>query len=271
MNENRWATPVIIIVVLVASGFLTVLIPNVIRGISGSSTAAPAGVSIPSEPIEAESVTIEIERYLLGDVLVQNEALGSYNSKDASERTHGSFRILGVLTALVIGGLAVFTVPIYLFVWLGDRFRTATFTDDDFKTKRKSLAKRVEEKDKAATKLSPSTEVPAHDRPHIQAWVTGVSTVCLAYILGYVLGEGISEGTGGTVANALAIISIPLSWFFFRPRIIAEINAGDYKEINYGFIWVVLSGAIMMGIGVGLVFIVLSDSNPLPFIQWFNQ
>lgn len=271
MSENRWATPVIIIVLLVVSGLLTVLVPGIIRSISGGSSAAPSGVSIPSESTEAEEVVIDVEGYLLGDVLVQTPFLGSFNSLDPSERTYSSFTILGILTALVIGGLAAFTVPIYLFVWLGDRFSTTTQSDDEFKAKSKALAKRVEEKDKAENKAKPATEIPSHDRPHIQAWVAGVSTVCLTYLLGYVLGEGVSQGTGGTVANVLALISIPLSWFFFRPRVIAEINASDYKEVNYGLIWVVLSGALMMGIGVGLIFIVTSGNNPLPFIEWFNQ
>ncbi|MEM7802639.1 MAG: hypothetical protein AAF633_25835 [Chloroflexota bacterium] len=271
MNQNRWATPVIILVILIVSGFITVITPNIIRSFSGESSSSSSSVAIPSEGADAEEVTIDVERYLLGDVLVQNEFLRSFNSQDAEVRTYSSFTILGILTAIVIGGLAAFTVPIYLFVWLGDRFATAQSNDDGFKNQQAALAQKVKEKDKEENKVKPKSEVPTHDRPHIQAWVAGVSTVSLTYLLGYVLGEGISEGTGGTWANALALVSIPLSWFFFRPRVIAEINSGDYKEINYGLIWVILSGALLMGIGLGLVFIVVGGNNPLPFVEWFNQ
>lgn len=271
MNQNRWATPVIILAVLIGSGLLTVIVPGIISGLTGGSSATPASVDIPSEAVEAEEVTIEVERYLLGDVLVQNEFLGSFNSQDEEVRTYSSFTILGILTAIVIGGLAAFTVPIYLFVWLGDRFATAQAGDEEYKSSRAALAKKVQDKDKAENKIKPATEIPAHDRPHIQAWVAGAATVFLSYMLGYVIGEGISEGVGSTLANVLAIVAIPLSWFFFRPRVIAEINAGDYKEVNYGLIWVILSGAVLMGVGLGLTFIVVGGNNPLPFIEWFNQ
>ena len=92
--------------------------------------------------------------------------------------------------------------------------------------------------------------------------------VFLAYFLGYVLGEGISQGNGRLFANILFIAAAIGSYFYFRPARMEAIDNTEYGGFNRGLSWVFLSGALMMGLGVGLMYIVISGGDPFPWIEW---
>jgi len=58
-------------------------------------------------------------------------------------------------------------------------------------------------------------------------------------------------------------------WYFFRPQKIVAVEATSEGSANLGrTLWVALSGALMMGLGVGLMYVVMAGGDPLPFIIW---
>ena len=273
MTENRWFTPVLILVLLIVFGFITIVAPRVVSnlssggGISLGGGGAAAGVEIPSEASEPETVVIQPDGYLIGEELIKIPAIAAYDGE-----TYSSLTILAILTGLVIGGLAFFTVPIFLFVWLGDRSRSALNENEKYTAGYKVLKAKNDEYLKEQKTLNPPTVKPEHNRPTVQAWVAGILTVCMAYTFGYVLGEGVSVGLGTGFARGFAIVAIIGSWLYFRPARIVEIEQSDMNEVETEarsrLTWVLLSGALVMGLGLGLTFIVVSGGDPLPFIEW---
>lgn len=279
MTENRWFTPVLILVLLIVFGFITIIAPRVIGNLTsgggialGSGGGAASEVVIPDASSGPESVVIQPEGYLLGEELVKIPAVGDYNRLDPSERSFTSLQLFGILTAIVIGGLAFFTVPIFLLVWLGDRSRTAQGSDEAYTNGLKALKSKQDEYVKEQKTINPPTVKPEHHRPAIQAWVAGILTILMAYGFGYVIGEGVSVGLGTGFARGFAIVAIVGSWLYFRPTRIVEIEQSDMNvvdtEARSRATWVLLSGALVMGLGLGLTFIVVSGGDPFPFIEW---
>lgn len=274
MTQNKWGFPLIIVAVLLVTGLLTVLVPTITRGIgsafSGSGGSSGEHIEIPAAPVYQENVTLDVEGYLLGEELIKNEALGEYNSRSDAERTYTSLSLLGVLTALVVGGLIAFTIPIAGLAYLGSRSSTINNTDNEsYTTSVANLENKAKAWYKEENKLKPVTGKPeTHDRPARDGWAAAFIVIFMAYFFGYVMGEGISIGSGPTTGLLFFILTIIGSYFYFRPARMEAVEASDYGSINYGTIWVVLSGAIVMGLGVGLMYVVINGGDPFPWIEW---
>ena len=78
--------------------------------------------------------------------------------------------------------------------------------------------------------------------------VTGI----MAYLFGYA--GGISLGASpATMALWFGIIGFVVALLAMRPNFFAVSNQGEKAELNWGMLWVVVSGLIVVGIGTGLV------------------
>ncbi len=274
MTDNKWGFPLLIIGVLLVTSLLTVVFPSITRGISqtlsgGGGVAGAAPVEIPDAPVYQENVEIKVEGYLLGEELVKIPALGEFNSQTDAERTYTSLSLLAVITAIVIGGMVAFTIPIALLGWLGSRGVNRTLNDESYEAANSGLKNKLSAKFKEENKEKPVTGKPeTHYRPMRDGWAAGFMIVFLAYFLGYVLGEGVSSGSGRFVANIFFVLAAIGSYFYFRPARMEAIDNEEYGTYNRGLIWVFLSGAIVMGLGVGLMYVVISGGDPFPWLEW---
>ena len=265
--NNRWLGPIAIILILLLGGFATIAAPRIISAVSGAGGGAVTGgshIDIPEPPTKMETVEIGIEDYIIGEELIKIGALAAQDGK-----VYDSIPVLVANTILFTIAIFLFAGPISLFVMFGQRFTLAQGSDAAVKDQRAALATSIKDFDKAKNKEYPPTPKPSHERLTREAWATGMMVVFLAYMGGYVIGEGTSSGSGGTVANIFAITAIILSWYFFRPQNLVAVEAtSNSTKINWGFLWVALSGALMMGIGVGLMYVVMSGENPFQLILW---
>lgn len=274
MTQNKWGFPLIIIAILLVTSLLTVILPSAIGSLgsafsTGSGGSSGSHIEIPSPKVYPESVTLDVDGYLLGDELVEIPFLGEYNKKSEEERTKSSFFIFGVLTALVVGGLVLFTLPIMGLAYLSTRAVANNLDNKAHEQNVASLKNKASEWYKEKNKAAPVTGKPeTHNRPKRDGWAAGFMVAFLAYLFGYTLGEGISSGSGPTVALVCLVLGIIGSYIYFRPARMEAVDATDFGTVNYGTVWVVLSGAIMMGIGVGLMYVVISGGNPFPWLTW---
>jgi len=272
MTQNKWGFPLIIIAVLLVTGLLTVLVPSITRGISnsmasGSSHSTP--IEIPSQPVYQENVRIDVDGYIIGEELVKIPVLEEFNKRTEAERTYTSISLLGVITAIVIGGLIAFTIPIAGLVYLGSRTTTVNNENESYGASVSNLENKASAWYKEENKLKPVTGKPeTHERPSRDGWAAGFIVIFMAYFFGYVMGEGISVGLGGTAGTLCFILAVIGSYFYFRPTRMVEVESTSNGSINYGTVWVVLSGAIVMGLGIGLMYVVMSGGDPFPWIRW---
>ncbi len=273
MTENKWGFPLLIVAVLLITSLLTVIFPAVTRNISqaisgGSSNPAASHAEIPSQPVYQENVRIDVEGYIVGEELVKIPALGEFNSKTEAERTYTSLSLLAIITAIVIGGLIAFTIPIAGLAMLASRGINRTQNDKSYEAAATSLENKIAARFNDENKEKPVTGKPeTHSRPARDAWAAILMVLFLTYMAGYVLGDAIM-GNGRLFANVFAILTIVIGYFYFRPARIEAIDATENSGFNRGLIWVVASGALMMGIGIGLMYIVMSGNDPFPWITW---
>lgn len=262
--NNRWIGPVVLIAVLIGTSFFTVMAPSLISSlVGGEGEPARTHVEIPQAPLKTETVVIEVEGPVLDGQLINIPPLAAIDGTEPS-----SFTVMLVLLVIVTGAVFAFAGPIALFVMIGQRQTTALAADDSHKEAVTGLSTRLKDAAKEKNKAQPQTPKPSHDRPNVAAWATTGMVIFLSYMFGYVLGEGMNQGSGGSLANTLALLAIPLCWFYFRPEKIVDVEATSGGTVNWGTLWVALSGAIMMGLGVGLMYVVMSGGDPLPFIIW---
>ena len=267
-STNRWSGPVLLIAVLIVTSFVTIGLPRLVSSMAGggSDVQRPEAIEIPQKAAEMEVVRFDVDGYIVGEELIKIPALADVNDREVNSipLLLALVGIFTVLTFLVAG-------PIALFVMIGQRQTSTLAADDGYKEAVSSMDSTRKDAESLKNKSQPKTGKPeSHNRPQVAAWATGGMIVFMAYMFGYTLGEGIWIGSGGSMANLFSITAIILSWYFFRPQQISKIESeGTTEKVNYGpTVWVALSGAIMMGLGVGFMFAVMSGSDPLPFITW---
>ena len=272
MTQNKWGFPLIIVAVLLVTGLLTVLVPTITRSIGssmsgGGSHSTP--IDIPAPPVYQENVRIDVDGYITDESLIEVLALGEFSSRSEAERTYTSLSLLGVITAIVIGGLIAFTIPIAGLVYLGARSTTANNENESYEASVTAINNKTSAWYKEQNKLKPVTGKPdTHERPSRDGWAAGFMVVFMSYFFGYAMGEGISVGLGGTMGAIFFFAAIIGSYFYFRPARMEAVESTSYGTVNYGTIWVVLSGAIVMGLGIGLMYVVLNGGDPFPWIKW---
>ncbi|MEM8863569.1 MAG: hypothetical protein AAGD96_35120, partial [Chloroflexota bacterium] len=192
-----------------------------------------------------------------------------FNSQSDSERNYTSLSLLAVITAIVIGVLIAFTIQNAGLVWLGSRGVNTTKNDKSYESATSGMENKLTAKFKEENKEKPKTAKPeSHYRPLRDGWAAGIMIVFLAYFLGLVLGEGVSEGSGRLVGNIFFVFAAIGSYFYFRPARMEAIDKTEYGTYNRGLIWVFLSGAVVMGLGIGLMYVVISGGDPFPWLEW---
>ncbi|MFT5194845.1 MAG: hypothetical protein ACI9EW_001300 [Cellvibrionaceae bacterium] len=272
MTQNKWSFPLIILAVLMVTGLLTVIVPTISRGIGNafaSDKSSSSHIEIPSAPVYQENVTLMVDGYLVGEELIKIPALGEFNSKSETERTYTSPSLLAVLTALVVGGLIAFTIPIAGLGYLASRSSILSGEDKSHDESVNNLENKAKAWYKAENEIKPVTGKPkTHERPARDGWAAGLIVVFMAYFFGYVMGEGISVGSGGTIGSLCFFVAIIGGYFYFRPERMEAVESTSAGTVNYGVLWVFLSGAVVMGLGIGLIFVVTSGGDPFPWLTW---
>lgn len=274
MRNSRWVTPVVIIGLLLVTALLTVISPAISQGISGifaGGPAAPALAEAPEEGLKVEQVVINPEGYLLGDELVKIEPIGDYNRLAEADRTVSSLPLLGILAAAVLGGIALLTVPLGAIVWLGARSTTRMQADESYQKAAAAMENKQKALIKSINEAQPATPVPDHNRTVWSAWATGLVTVMLAYFAGLAIGGGIAESFATTMASIFATIAAVASFLLLRPKKMTTIEETSNNTPSWNLIYVLISGALMMGLGVGLMYVVISGGDPFPYITWEPQ
>lgn len=217
------------------------------------------------EGLEVESgemVTIQLEDYLLGEVLVGLPGLSELNGVEVHPLV-----IAGILTAIVVGALFVFALPL-AFIYVGlDRQTVALKEDEAFQAKQAELEKREQEERKALEKSQPPGSIPDHER---SGWsVVSVSAIVLFFVVvvGFALADTFFPerevqfysdaivNPAGPVVGVLLFVAVVALIAYFRPRRAGGVVEGesDDKPIPWDTIWVIVSGLIFLGIGIGLM------------------
>jgi hypothetical protein len=229
------------------------------------------GSGLTYEP-EAKPVVIKLDAYVLGDQLVQLPLLGHSVSLFGLEigplngTLLSQFQAAGILTAMVLMGIVVAGVPLAFIYYRLGRTVVHARKDEAFAA---SLA-RLDEKDKATTRalqrVRPVREGLALERRRRwSAFGLSLMILVVVWFSALALGKAIygdapqSAGdrlvdparTFTLVTMGLAVLAMVI-WGARTNLAHFDETVGEDRPISWGMLWVLLSGLLVVGVGLGL-------------------
>ncbi len=244
MNRNVQIIGIIVVLLLVV-GAASVLLPAIQEQILGSTGDLEVGLETENEPIE-----IDLGGFLLGEELEQIPPL---NDLLNGREVNPLLLLIGSLV-LIGGAVVTFGLVLALIMRLLDRTVTNTYNDYDFQEASQNLETREKEENKELAKTQPPTDIPDHIRPRSQAYVFIGLIIFLVGIAAILVAESLNVDiqveifvVGVTIVAAFAAILL------IRPEQFTDPEKENAATLNWSTVWVILSGLVFLGIGLGLV------------------
>ncbi|HSM55783.1 MAG TPA: hypothetical protein VK879_06465 [Candidatus Sulfomarinibacteraceae bacterium] len=265
-------TWLIIIGLLLFSGLASLVWINVSDGAGGGLDLGldrALAVSPGSMAVEDELITIQLDQYLLGEVLVTIPGLRELNGVQVHPLV-----IAGILTAVTLGGLLAMGLPL-AFIFARLEQQTATLKEDpEFQEKKSNLENRKKEQLRELAEKQPPDPIPSHEMPRWATVSTSLIILFFVILAGYALADTFYPGgeihlandvlvnPALPVAGSLGLITLLILGAAISRRrpadAGAEVEARDGAAIPWGAIWVIVSGLIFLGIGTGLMLAIRS-------------
>lgn len=232
----------IIIAILVVSGLFTALWPALTSLGGGARTAVPV-------------VTPATELNLPFSLpLVAAEGVLRLTSLQA----------LGVIAFLVIGAVATGGIVLaFLYRFLSTQAAAAA-ESEAVKTAQAALDKRETERIKTMRAGRNPNPQPSHKMPRWSAISTALSIIMFVAFFGYLIsdtffpagqvvsGENIVNATM-LVVGGLVLLTLPLLVWRIRPQRVMAAEQTDNGAIPWDFIVILISGLLVVGLGIGLM------------------
>ncbi|MFW5941982.1 MAG: hypothetical protein ACOC9X_01880 [bacterium] len=263
-------TWLIIIGLLLFSGLASLVWINVSEG-GGIDLGLDQALALSpgSVAVEDELITIQLDQYLLGEVLVTIPGLRELNGVQVHPLV-----IAGILTAVTVGGLLAVGLPLALIFARLEQQTAAVKEDPQFQEKQSNLENREKERLRELTEKQPPDPIPSHEMPRWATVSTSLIILFFVILVGYALADtfypsgeirlanDVLLNPALPVAGGLGLIALLILGAAISRRGpgdgAAEVEAGDDAAIPWGAIWVIVSGLIFLGIGTGLMLAIRS-------------
>lgn len=232
----------IIIAILVVSGLLTALWPTLTSLGGGASPSVP-------------TVTPVIEVNLPFNLPLI--------AADGTLRLTG-MQALGLMAFLVIGAVATGGIVLtFLYRFLATQAAAAA-EDETVKAAQAALEKREAERIKAMRDGRKPNPQPSHKMPRWSAISTALSILMFVAFFGYLIsdtfypsgqvsvGDSIMSATMLIVGGLVLVAALLLIWLV-RPQRILAADQSDNSAIPWDFIIILISGLLVVGLGIGLM------------------
>lgn len=236
-NKQSWKVWGIIFIILVGSGLLTILLPTMLGG--GSSTPLPR---------EQSTITIALPMPVGGQ----------------SEITLPSWQVmLGLaflIPGLVIGaGLTLGIIYIIL-----SRLVTRTTSSADYQTSVSSLQKRETDRIATMRQTRPTSAAPESTWRRWSVFTTALSILLFVAFTTFLFASALFPDRQiirqSEIVNIVSIlvlaalmIAIIIMALWLRADRIAAFNRGESLAIPWDFIAVVITGLLVVGLGIGVI------------------
>lgn len=268
-NESRmtWA---IVIGLIVVGGLASAVWPAISAQLNIGRSGELAAASEPAEPI-----VFHIEDHLLGKEImtllgsapqgVQDFVNNNINGREISQPV-----AIGIFVALTVGGLIALGLPLAIIYTRLESSASAIQEDEEYKAAVSVLEKRqtAELKEQQQAKPAKIEGDEASDRRGF-AYTMAFLGIIFAWVIGTVIGHAayggeLIETENGQLINPVSLVSLIVLVitlvgyfvyfrFFRRPEEIDPAES-DYSPVSWGWVWVIVSGLLIVGVGLGLAF-----------------
>ena len=273
-NESRmtWA---IIIGLIVVGGLASAVWP----AISAQLNIGRSGELAAARP-EPEPIVIEVEDHLLGEDLLGVPVIGEFLSNTIDGVVISQPVAIGILVAVTVGSLVILGVPL-AFIYARLESSAASIQEDEgYKAAVSTLEKRQQAELKEQQQANPARvgEDEAESRRNF-AYTMAFLGIVFAWVVGTVIGHAayggeLIETRDGQLINPVSIVSlvvlvIALVGYFVYFRFIRkpeEIDPAetDYAPVSWGWVWVIISGLLVVGVGAGLALNLIASGGAPP-------
>jgi hypothetical protein len=166
--------------------------------------------------------------------------------------------LFGIVAALVIGTGVVLAFAYTLL----DKQVTALSEDEEVQAQLAALNERDKEKMKQLSEARSVHPIPEHKMPRWSVLSTSLIILLFVVFFGMLINvtfvpEGQYEISGRLVNSSLPVVggflvvAIALLIWRMRPQSLDGFEATDSASIPWDFIWVLLSGLLVVGLGIG--------------------
>ncbi len=172
------------------------------------------------------------------------------------------FLVLGALTVLLLGAIVTTGLIIGLLLRLLDRQTRDVKADPQFQQNQAALEQREKARLQTLAREQPPTPLPEHERPRWSRWATSLVVLFFVFLASFAIAGTLYPGgvmeLGGQSVNAGLTLGGILTLFtllillWLVPRRAAAMEGGENRPISWNMIWVVVTGLVFLGIGVGL-------------------
>ncbi|MGW8317915.1 MAG: hypothetical protein ACWGPS_01630 [Candidatus Promineifilaceae bacterium] len=259
MNRNRsWIMWAVVAGIIIVSGLASAIIPFVLDQ-SDASDREQLAVET-----EAAPVVISVEDYVLGDLLVEIPFIQS----QIDGRALTQAQALGLMVGITLVAVGIVGVPLaFIFMILGRQVEKV-YDDESFQTAQSELGKKEQARIKELRSERPIAPEPEPAiRSRWSAFVFALIALMFVWFTSLALGIAYFGDTTWTIGNRLvdpasifSLVCVVIAtvgliiYFRVRDPALADPGASDYQPVNWGWIWVLLSGLLVVGIGAGLAF-----------------
>jgi hypothetical protein len=268
---ETWRTWLIVIGLVLFSGIASLFFLSLEPGESDTgflSAFTDIFSRTPQVEGDSNSITIDLEELLLGDVLIDLPVI-----KNLDGVTVNPLVLLGILGVFVVGGIAVATVPLALISAALARQTEQVKESPEYQEERAALETRERERMKQKNEAQPVEPMPTFERSIWTPISQGFAILLFVVLIGLVLADTFYPdgqipalnmplvGAGTIVAGVLALLTLISLIVVYGRRHAFVRGEGDDADVPWGMIWVAISGLIFVGIGIGLMLVIRSGGG----------
>ncbi|MDX1616461.1 MAG: hypothetical protein R3300_19280 [Candidatus Promineifilaceae bacterium] len=268
-SGESWKTWAIVVALLLFAGVASAVVPFLLEEIDLGGSES---LSIEEEP---EPIVIMIEDYVLGQELLglpllgqpaNLPVIGEVGPLDGLELSQ--FQATGILLAIVLFVTVAAGVPLaFIYVRL-DNTVDDVLEDESFSEARSALQEKEKAKLKERQEGQPAqVGQPEDRRARWAAFLTSLIVLLFAWFSAAGIGRAIYgeeeivlNGNLVSPASTFTLIVVAVTAviliIYYSQRDPAEVDLeeSDRQPVNWGWLWVILSGVLIVGVGTGLAF-----------------
>ncbi|MGB1249634.1 MAG: hypothetical protein ACPG8W_03310 [Candidatus Promineifilaceae bacterium] len=172
------------------------------------------------------------------------------------------FMAIAGLAVIVVGAVIAAGIPLFFVYRMLDTTTVDVVSNDAYKSSVTALANREKDLIKTLAKERPAGKAPSHD----ESWWTAVSSALTIGVLFFsMIGAAFSDNFSGGVGqqNTVWLFTIVGLLFGFLTLNYKRVRASDESQsspIDWGAIFIVMTGLLVVGLGVGVMMWVRSQT-----------
>lgn len=257
-KSSSWTTWAVVALLLIFAGIASAVVPLVVDEIQTGGDDN----RVTRQERDPQSTTIDVSQLpFIGEVLVEIDFI----QENVQGQTITLLQAFGIALGVVLVGVGGLGLIIALVMAFYGRMVDKVYADESYQTAEAELSRREKATLKElADEQSAASPADPRRRARNSGIIFGFMIVMMAGIAALIIGVSILDGgswnifglavSAGGFALIVALITAVLLFLAFRRRDPMEFEhpESENKPVDWGMIWVIITGLIVVGIGAGI-------------------